>query len=218
MFSAGSVSAIITHTDIYLFFLTTSTLQIGAAWNICQRHFDNPAWSQSSASLTHTHHSNADDDIPLDEELWTGMRVPHVQITIFFQGSCLLKCCSIDTLVQKDNVNLLVFSTCLIFTYFAIGHCHQRWRYGVYTFSGDSAASQQRQVSNFDRQRTERESFEERMRDLGTFYFLYKPSLTYAMHIPELEIEEARELERTEKEKRQMKNVLRLWNTSMRFK
>lgn len=56
------------------------------------------------------------------------------------------------------------------------------------------------------------------IRDLGTFYFLYKPSLTYALHVPELEIEEARELERTEKEKRQMKNVFRLWNTSMRFK
>lgn len=30
-------------------FLTTSTLQIGAVWNICQQHIDNPAWSRSSA-------------------------------------------------------------------------------------------------------------------------------------------------------------------------
>lgn len=44
---------------------------------------------------THTHYFNAEDDIPLDEELFTcGLTCVHHMfklITIFFQGSCLLK-------------------------------------------------------------------------------------------------------------------------------
>lgn len=40
------------------------------------------------------------------------------------------------------------------------------------------------------------------MGDLSTFYFLYKRSLTYVLHVPVHEIEEARELERTEREKK----------------
>lgn len=52
------------------------------------------------------------------------------------------------------------------------------------------------------------------MRDLGTFYLLHMPSSIHALYIPEYEIEEAREFERMEKKKKQMKNVtlVRLWN------
>ncbi|KAF8163095.1 hypothetical protein B0H34DRAFT_307746 [Crassisporium funariophilum] len=46
--------------------------EIGAAWNICQRHYDNPAWSHvqepSNSSPNAFHFSSDDDDIPLDDE------------------------------------------------------------------------------------------------------------------------------------------------------
>ncbi|KAF8906036.1 hypothetical protein CPB84DRAFT_1770891 [Gymnopilus junonius] len=38
----------------------SASSRIGAVWDICQRHFDNSAWSQSSVF--------DDDDIPLDED------------------------------------------------------------------------------------------------------------------------------------------------------
>jgi hypothetical protein len=44
-----------------------SNLQIGAAWNICQRHFDNPSWSHVPESSSRGF-SFDDDDIPLDED------------------------------------------------------------------------------------------------------------------------------------------------------
>ena len=50
-----------------------------------------------------------------------------------FKSSCLLKLHSIDYLVQKNNVSLLVFPTCLIVTSFVIGYHYQRWYTGVYT-------------------------------------------------------------------------------------
>lgn len=60
---------------------------------------------------------------------------------------------SIDTPVERTTrVFSFFFSTCLIVTSFVIGYRYQRsgaGGTGVYTFSGDFAASQ-RQASNID--------------------------------------------------------------------
>jgi hypothetical protein len=72
---------------------------------------------------------------------------------------------------QRESPKFLFI--CLIVTSFVIGYRHQRsgaGGTGVYTFSSDFAASQ-RQASNTDCQTKEKEAYEERMRDLGTFYF-----------------------------------------------
>ena len=91
---------------------------------------------------------------------------------IFLQGSCLLKHYLTDSPVRRGSVSLLVLSTCRIVTYFVIGYRDERsGAAGIYSFSGDFATSQQRQASNADRQRKEKEAYEKRMRDLGTFIF-----------------------------------------------
>jgi len=105
------------------------------------------------------------------------MRTPPVflknQIVFFFQGSCLLKPYSIDTPVQKDNVSVPFFFTCLNVTS-CIGYRYERSGSagtGLYAFSGDFATSQRRQAFNADRQRKEKEAYERRLRDLGRFIF-----------------------------------------------
>ncbi|KDR81399.1 hypothetical protein GALMADRAFT_221260 [Galerina marginata CBS 339.88] len=122
--------------------------EIGAAWNICQRHFDNPSWShvqedgssrQTRSGFTYTF--NKDDDIPLDED-------------------------------ELYEFYMYMFAETLFGRYSRTKG--QRYRYersgragaGLSTFSGGFAESQERQSHNAERQRKENEEYEKRKREL----------------------------------------------------
>ncbi|KAF8964086.1 hypothetical protein BDZ97DRAFT_943617 [Flammula alnicola] len=123
--------------------------QIGAAWNICQRHFDNPSWSHvpepSATGTKHTHgftySFSKDDDIPLDED-------------------------------ELREFYMFMFAETLFNRYSRAKG--QRYRYersghagaGVSTFSGGFAESQERQARNAERQMREKEEYEKRKREL----------------------------------------------------
>lgn len=123
--------------------------EIGAAWDICLRHYDNPARSHvpdpAAQSSAHNHfgahHFTAEDDIPLDEE----------ELEAFYR---------------------FMFAEMLFNRYSSTKG--RRYRYqrsgaagaGLSTFSGGFAESQERQSSNSARQRRENEEYERRKREL----------------------------------------------------
>ncbi|KAH9483848.1 Chaperone protein DnaJ [Psilocybe cubensis] len=120
--------------------------EIGAAWNICQRHLDNPAWGLSEFQASYTSTKNtyrfaADDDIPLDED-------------------------------ELHQFYMFMFAETLFGRY--TRSKGQRYRYersgrtggGIYSFSGGLAKSQERQARNTERQRRENEEYEKRKREL----------------------------------------------------
>lgn len=87
----------------------------------------------------------------------------------------------------------------LIVTSFVIDYRYQRsgaGGTGVYTLSDDFAASQQRQASTNSRpSENGKRVIRGTLESPGYILFLYKSSLliTYALHVPEREIEEAQE-------------------------
>ncbi|KAF8197417.1 hypothetical protein BJ912DRAFT_953355 [Pholiota molesta] len=122
--------------------------QIGAAWDVCQRHYDNPSWGHVPDSTTaHTYSSGAtynfskDDDIPLDED----------ELRAFYEYMFM------ETLFGRYSRSQ-----------------GQRYRYqrsggagkGVFTFSDGFAEAQARQANNTERQRKENEEYKKRKREL----------------------------------------------------
>ncbi|PPQ63204.1 hypothetical protein CVT24_005749 [Panaeolus cyanescens] len=132
----------------YLFYFHFSQLspQIGAAWNICQRHFDNPAWSHVPAGPTYQYYDDDEDDDDDDDYYFMDKEDLHAYYMFMFA----------ETLANR-------FSR-------ASGkhYRHQRSRGpGAYSFHHEfSEYSQQSQAALQERQRREKEEYEKRKREL----------------------------------------------------